>query len=805
MGQCMSDEANEEPVNTDPNERPSMSKKKSNSNQVAPEENIAAQDNFDARSSQSDDIAEGTEDEISESSTDDTEEWRNNGIKKKIVKASGKTHNTKEKESCDEFKESEEVKSRRERYKFGSTYVNVVNPSNLPQPNEDEVAEVAGELELEYAHGFNGRNTSCRQNLYLSDDGSKLIYFIATIGVVFDYKENKQSFFQKHNDDVTCICIAPKSMEQTWAASGQKDPKDLHSKKGGKDLPKVWIWDYLTMEPVQLIDNICKHSVLKIQWSAKSNLLYVLCGNEAHTLKVYDPSHFGVDGDAEAEIKPIFSKDTVKEEIYGFEINGFSDKEGIVDEIIMFGKNTAKWIEVIGGDDGVPIDTESKTLKIREFRENGEKSFGCAVFMDAKHYCIGGHSGVIYVCVADKAVNILELHDVGVGDLCWNGEQLISVGYDDKIIHWKWNEQHLKKTQKIQYKSNSLQPRAMVVNGDNGQIFIGNRNNQILAINAGEKEIDIVLDCHDGEVWALCAHPNDANIYATGSYDQRIKIWNAEQRKCIFTKKLPMIKGKKARRRSKKQKNFIHCGAWSADGNLLAFGTRDSNIYIFQWIADDQSIKLVEVIHIPRRNRHAQTEPVSHLRFSPDSALLAATHYNGQLYVFDVVIEEDEYDLCQWKATMEHIAAPIQLQFGKNEEGNEVIKTFTRDYEIVHWAVDRNEKDCKFCPYIPDPDVVKFEGDPLIAGWDVKGCYVDGFDGTDLNDIAVTKDKTLCISGDDYGAMRVYSYPVIKQEPFKQYNNHGEFVVAVKLLANDEHVISCGGADRAVLQWKLNN
>merc|ERR1712157_226639 len=104
-------------------------------------------------------------------------------------------------------------------------------------------------------------------------------------------------------------------------------------------------------------------------------------------------------------------------------------------------------------------------------------------------------------------------------------------------------------------------------------------------------------------------------------------------------------------------------------------------------------------------------------------------------------------------------------QFGVNDEDKEVIKTFTRDYEILH----RENRDCKFCPYIPDPDAIKFDGNPLIAGWDVRGCHVDGFDGTDLNDIALTKDAKHAISADDYGALRVYNYPVVKQEPCKQY------------------------------------
>ena len=47
----------------------------------------------------------------------------------------------------------------------------------------------------------------CGQNVLLSDDGTKLIYFIAAVVVVFDYKERTQRFFTRHNDDITTYVV----------------------------------------------------------------------------------------------------------------------------------------------------------------------------------------------------------------------------------------------------------------------------------------------------------------------------------------------------------------------------------------------------------------------------------------------------------------------------------------------------------------------------------------------------------------------------------------------------------------------
>jgi len=493
------------------------------------------------------------------------------------------------------------------------------------------------------------------------------------------------------------------------------------------------------------------------------------------------------------------SQDLYKGKIYGFEINPKPIGKDVVDEIVVFGKSNFKHIIVRNG-----MQLEKQTVSVRKFNGKGEKSYGCVSFLSDGHYAIGSQSGNIYMCKGKTTKKLLTgIHTKSVGDLCWNKKEktMISAAFDNKIIHWSFNGKALKKESEVVMKKDTeLQPRCMTINAATKEIFVGTKNNQILMINQGQNTSKCILDGHDGEVWGLCTNPRQSEMYATGSYDKSIKVWNSKTKNCVHTEPLPMMKSRK--RKKSKNKNCVRCAAWSEDGQFLAFGTEDSYIYFYVFNSMEQNIKLQEVIHIPRRSRRAPIEAVSHLRFSPDSKILACTHMNSRLYLFDIFEEGNNFDLKQWKATMEHIAAPIQCQFSHKGE-HEVIKTFTRDYEIVHWILNRENRDCKFCPWIPDPNELKFYGDPLIAGYDVKGCQCKGFDGTDLNEIALTKDKKLCISGDDFASVRLYNYPAIKQKPCKKYTNHAEFVVGVKLLANDRDLITCGGADRAVFQWKL--
>jgi len=124
----------------------------------------------------------------------------------------------------------------------------------------------------------------------------------------------------------------------------------------------------------------------------------------------------------------------------------------------------------------------------------------------------------------------------------------------------------------------------------------------------------------------------------------------------------------------------------------------------------------------------------------------------------------------------------------------------------MRWFIGKSvvtQKKAKFSVQIPDPDVTKWAGDPLLAGWDVEGLYQKGFDGTDLNDCTLTSDGKLIISGDDYGTVRLHNYPAIDPETHLSFTGHAEFVQGVELLRDDSQLITCGGEDMAIFQWKL--
>jgi WD40 repeat protein len=190
-------------------------------------------------------------------------------------------------------------------------------------------------------------------------------------------------------------------------------------------------------------------------------------------------------------------------------------------------------------------------------------------------------------------------------------------------------------------------------------------------------------------------------------------------------------------------------------------------------------------------------EGIAKLRLNADNTLLAVAHMDGNLYVFS--IEDECKKLTKWKPAPQR-AAPYQVQWGHDSR---LVRVLTRDYEVCYFSLDKEKKVLTRVPRIPDPDKYKFIGDPLLAGWETRGILQKEMDGTDINDCAISHDGQYIIAGDDFGHVRIHNFPVVLPEPNKAYGGHAEHVMNVSFGANDAYIISCGGADMSIFQWKV--
>jgi WD40 repeat protein len=60
------------------------------------------------------------------------------------------------------------------------------------------------------------------------------------------------------------------------------------------------------------------------------------------------------------------------------------------------------------------------------------------------------------------------------------------------------------------------------------------------------------------------------------------------------------------------------------------------------------------------------------------------------------------------------------------------------------------------------------------------------------------------VTGDDFGKVKLFRYPcVVEHAPFRTFSGHSSHVMNVRFLADQRRVVSVGGHDGAIFQWRV--
>jgi len=710
--------------------------------------------------------------------------------------------------------------ARKKTYRFGNRTIQMIMPSDLP---DEEILKERPDkwLRLQHIHGYSGFNALARQNLFLRD--GHLIYYIACAGVVHHIKTNVQRFFLHHDEDISSMSLHP---TLPMVATGQL------TVKGGNMHPKIWIWDYNTCRQIKLIDQPRAQAVEMLEFSSCSNFLYSIGGDENHNMKVWKVSDFGLS----STVKPIGDFNLTKSRLLGFTINPYEKTidVGCIDSFVTFGRKHARYWEVkrcknsrSRGDARyaeVSIDGHNMVITANRGKKNevSEKAFHCARFLPDGTCLVGGHSGVIYLTRGSELCSKCKVHEGPIGDIhvSSDGYTIISAGWDGNIVTNPLGKATRHYLTVPGMKNMPLQTRSMAYDEKTADIYLGTKTNQIVRYKMGDRlfqgdryeelaleektpmaSLDVIIEGHAGETWGVAAHPTE-QIFVTGAHDGTLRMWSAETRTQIDMVRLP-------------NNDMVTCAAWSENGQYIACGTQSSKIALLTY----EPFKLRALARIPVKTV-TESEKIKHpgfryssevacVEFSPFSDLIAVGHFDSNAYIYSI-ITSPKLTVKPWKFALDLTAGCTHLQFSTC--GN-WLKTFSKDYDIMCWTLDRDREDCEHHTYLIDPDFLKWSGDPIIAGYDVMGLYQTNatWDGTGLNCCSLARggllegDSNYVVSGDNFGTVRLFNYPAVNEEANWEFKGHGAFVVGCKFLASMTTLITVGGGDRAIFQWRLED
>jgi len=133
-------------------------------------------------------------------------------------------------------------------------------------------------------------------------------------------------------------------------------------------------------------------------------------------------------------------------------------------------------------------------------------------------------------------------------------------------------------------------------------------------------------------------------------------------------------------------------------------------------------------------------------------------------------------------------------------EDSKFLMTNSRDYEILFWNTETGKRVDK--SIVAD---IKWWDFQCILGFPVRGIFGAGQDGTDNNaaHVSYNPDPTqkVVATGNDTGEVSLFRYPA-SQKSIKRFVGHSSHVTNVRFTRDDSYLISTGGNDLGVFQWK---
>uniref|UniRef100_A0A674MWU0 EMAP like 1 n=1 Tax=Takifugu rubripes TaxID=31033 RepID=A0A674MWU0_TAKRU len=583
------------------------------------------------------------------------------------------------------------------------------------------------------------RGRDCRSNLYLLPTG-ETVYFIASVVVLFNVDEQLQRHYTGHTDDIKCLAVHP---DKITIATGQV----AGTTPDGKQLaPHVRVWDSVSLNTLHVLGSGFFDRALVCLAFSKSNGGNTLCAvddSNDHVLSVWDWQR----EDRLAEVK--CSNDSV----FGVD---FHPTDCSV--IVTCGKSHLYFWSL---EKGVLVKKQGLFEK-----QEKPKFVLCVTFAENGNTITGDSSGNILAW--GKGTNrishvIQGAHEGSIFALCMlrNGT-LLSGGKDRRLISWDSSYQQIQTVEVPEL----FGPIRTIAEGRGETVLIGTTKNFVLQGSLDGDFISITQG-HTDELWGLAVHPWKPYFLSCG-YDRQVCLWDSSSHQLIWAKIMEV---------------GLSAG-FHPSGAVVAIGTQTG-----RWLVLDTDSKDLVTVHTDGN------EQLSVLKYGPDGNFLAIGSHDNYIYIYAVSENGRKYSRlgkCSGHSSfITHLDWSVDSQYLVSNSG---------DYEILYWIPSV----CKQVVSVETTRDIDWATYTCPLGFQVFGLWPDGSDGTDVNAVCRSHGKSLLVTGDDFGKVHLFTYPCSQfRAPSHLYSGHSSHVTNVSFLYDDSYLVSIGGKDMSVMQWRI--
>ena len=348
-----------------------------------------------------------------------------------------------------------------------------------------------------------------------------------------------------------------------------------------------------------------------------------------------------------------------------------------------------------------------------------------------------------------------------------NADGIISGGKDGLVKFW---DLKMTTTRTINVSEqgvfHSMKPMVRAIAEDpNGNVQIGTRGGEIVEVDKQDKHTIIIQGHFDFELWGLAVHPSKPE-FATVGEDFLLAKWSIANRKQISHVQLEF------------QGKVID---YNNSGTKLAVGCKNGRVLII----DANTLKKESEIT-------GRTKEISEIKFSPDDSKIAVGAHDSRIYLYDTITYK-RLAICKGHhSTITHIDWSVDSQ---------CLESNCTSYELLYWTAVNGKQNTSGASANRDE---KWATWTCTIGWPAQGIWPPCADGSDVNAVSRNKLGTILATADDFGLVKLFKYPVAeKQAAFQKFIGHSSHVTNVRFQFDDKYVISTGGNDKSIFQWKL--
>jgi WD40 repeat protein/Ca2+-binding EF-hand superfamily protein len=281
---------------------------------------------------------------------------------------------------------------------------------------------------------------------------------------------------------------------------------------------------------------------------------------------------------------------------------------------------------------------------------------------------------------------------------------------------------------------------------------------------------------HYGPLYGLATHPSNQSIFATVGEDKQLSVWNSESHKQVCAIMVPAMA------------RSCH---FSPDATEIAVGLVNGAFLVYAYHkATSYRGATLSLSH----SKHDCLEAIDDLKYSPNGQYLAVSSHDNYIDIYDVKHKYTKVARCKG-----HTSYVTHIDWSRDSR---ILQSNCGAYEIIYWDIPSG------APLRSTLDKVEADTDwyswTCVLGFSVMGIWPEYSDGTDVNALQKSADGKYVVTADDFGQVKVFNAPcVVQHAPYSAYRGHSSHVMNVRFLLGDESVVSVGGWDCGVFQWKF--